>query len=79
MVEAGKKAIEIIIVRGEGGSQGGGEEPVQIWTRFEDRVHRFPWLTELKCEKREAQWITLRLEWSNETEKCVGGTGLGKS
>lgn len=50
-MEAGKKAIEIIIVRGEGGSQGDGEEPVQIWTRFEDRVDRFPWLTELSVRK----------------------------
>ena len=77
-MEAGEKAIEIMRVRGEGGSQGGGEELVQIWTRFEDRVDGFPWLTELKCEKREAGWITLRLEWPTKTGKSVGETALGK-
>lgn len=77
-MEAGEKATETMRVRGEGGSQGGAEEVVQIWTCFEDRVDGFPWLTELKGEKREAQWITLRLEWSTETGKSVGGTGLGK-
>ena len=77
-MEAGEKAIEIMHVRGEGGSQGGGEELVQIWTRFEDRVDGFPWLTELKCEKREARWITLRLEWPTERGKSVGETALGK-